>query len=621
MSENPQSTNADAEGKARNPKRSRRRLRRRIIVLGIWTAALVIVVLGVTSWVGLKAADVKSELQAATALLPGLKKDIAANDAAAAATTVDSLVQHTKSARDAANDPVWKATALLPWVGPNLQAAAEVAISADDVARLGAAPLVKAFQSLDWKTLAPSADGMNLTPLKTAEPQVQAAAHAVRESSRRLNNIETENLLPQVSEPLIDARDQLSALQKELDSAADAARLAPDMLGAESPRRYLLLMQNNAESRATGGIPGALAVLHVDKGHLKLESQTSATALGSFVPPVPIDAEQQAIYTPRVGRFMQDVNLTPDFATTAKTARTMWEKNSGEQLDGVLSLDPVALSFILEATGPVPITDPIVQEIGSELPSQLSSKNVVQTLLSDAYAKIDEPKLQDVYFAAAAKEIFGALSSGTTDPKQLMDALSKGVEERRILLWSNSTAEQETLGRYPLSGMISGSAIAPAQFGIYFNDGTGAKMDYWMRRTVQVVKDCTRDGYREVAVRVTSTNTAPADAATSLPAYVTGDGAFGVPAGAVQTNVVAYGPAQANIDTVVRDGDKIPFAAQRHSQRAVGTTTIRLGPGESTTLEFNFGHIVQHSTPQIAVTPTTQPVKDVILTPQPASCE
>ena len=146
-------------------------------------------------------------------------------------------------------------------------------------------------------------------------------------------------------------------------------------------------------------------------------------------------------------------------------------------------------------------------------------------------------------------------------------------------------------------------------------------MDFWVKRTVQVSRDCTRDGYREVTVRVTSTNTAPADAATSLPAYVTGGGIFGVPAGTVQTNVVAYGPVQANIDTVVKDGVKIPFAAQRHSQRGVGTSTIRLAPGESTTLEFNFGHIVQHSQAEIAVTPTTQPVNEVIQAPTTAKCE
>ncbi|MFJ4262333.1 DUF4012 domain-containing protein [Paenarthrobacter nicotinovorans] len=505
-------------------------------------------------------------------------------------------------------------------MGPNLQAASEVATSADDVARLGAVPLVKAFQSLDWKSLAPGQTDSDLEPLRKAAPQVAAAAHAVEETSNRLNNIGVDGLLPQIAEPLVAARDELKDLSLGLSSAADAARLAPAMLGEETPRRYLLLMQNNAESRASGGIPGALAVLNVTKGKITLESQTSASAMGAFVPPISIGPEEQAIYSGRVGKFMQDVNLTPNFETTASTAQAMWVKNTGEQLSGVLSLDPVALSYILEATGPVQIKDPVVQRIGSDLPSQLDSKNVVQTLLSDAYAKIEDPKLQDVYFAGAAHEIFGALSSGKSDPKKLMEAISRGVDDRRILLWSANQEEQTVISKYPMAGLVAGPSVTPAQFGVYFNDGTGAKMDYWVKRSAQVIKDCTRDGYREIVVRVVSTNTAAADASTSLPRYVTGGGAFGVTAGSVQTNVVAYGPAMSNIDTVVKDGVKIPFAAQRHNQRAVGTSTIRLAPGQSVTLDFNFGHIVQHAQPDLVVTPTTQPTKDVVLAPAVTPC-
>ncbi|BCW46660.1 hypothetical protein StoSoilB5_38440 [Arthrobacter sp. StoSoilB5] len=601
--------------------RSRRKLRRRLRLAGIWSAAAVVVVFGSALWLGAKATTLRTELQSATALLPTLKDQIAKDDSESAAGTVEALVMHTGAARDAANDPLWKAASVLPFLGPNMQAASEVATSADDVARLGAVPLVRAFESLNWNALTPNPTGMDLTPLQSAAPKVQAAAYTVRESAQRLNGIDVDGLLPQISAPLIEAREKLSSLQGDLESAADAARLAPEMLGAEAPRRYLLLMQNNAEARASGGIPGALAVLNIDKGKLTLEAQTSATALGAFIPPVAIDSEQQAIYSARVGKFMQDVNLTPDFPTTASTAQAMWEKSTGERLDGVLSLDPIALSFILGATGPVQMTDPAVKEIGRSLPAQLTAENVVRTLLSDSYAKIDEPDRQDVYFAGAAKEIFAALSSGKTDPKKLMDAVSRGVQERRILLWSASTDEQATIGRYTLGGLISGTTTSPAEFGVYFNDGTGAKMDYWMKRTVQVVKDCTRDGYREITVRVTNTNTAPTDAARSLPPYVTGDGAYGVPAGSVQTNLVAYGPAQSNIDMVVKDGAKIPFAAQRHGQRAVGTATIQLAPGQSSNVEFTFGHIVQHAEPQIVVTPTTQLVKDVIKAPSESACE
>lgn len=601
--------------------RSRQQGRRRLLTATIWSTAGALVLLGASLWLASKAVTVRSELKSASDLLPTLKSQVAANDSDAARATAELLIQHTASARDASRDPLWKAASALPWVGPNLSAASEVATSADDVARLGALPLVKVLKTLNWGQLTPTPNGVDLSPLETATPQIQAAAHAVHESSQRLESIDTSELVPQISTPLVEARTELAGLSRELLAAADATKLAAPMMGADEPRRYLLMMQNNAESRATGGIPGALAVLNLDNGKLSLESQTSAGAMGTFDPPFPIDAEQQAIFSKRVGKFMQDVNLTPDFPTTASTARAMWERNTGQQLDGVLSVDPVALSFILEATGPVEVSNPEIRAFGGSLPTRLTSENVVRTLLSDAYASIEDPAVQDAYFAGAAKDIFGAVSSGGADPKKLIEALTRGAAERRILIWSNTTAEQDLIERYPLGGMTSGIAVSPAQFGVYFNDGTGAKMDYWVKRSVQVIKDCTRDGYREVTVRVTSTNSAPADAATSLPPYVTGKGIFGVPAGSVQTNVVAYGPVQSNIDTVVKDGNKIPFAAQHHSQRAVGTSTIRLAPGESSTLDFNFGHIVQHSDPELVVTPTTQDVKDVIQGARSTSCE
>lgn len=612
---------SDPRTQRAKPKASRRSRRRRLARITLWVAVAALVLLGIGAWLFSRATVINSELLSATSLVKTLKSQIAAKDAPGAAETVDAVVQHTSSAREAANDPLWKATSVIPWVGPNLVAASEIATSADDVARLGAVPLVNAFESLDWQTLRPTPDGIDLKPLTRAAPQVQAAAHAVRETSKRLAAIDSEALVPQVSGPLLQAQDELSSISGQLDTAADAAVLAPSMLGADGPRTYLLLMQNSAESRSTGGIPGALAVLRVDRGKISLESQTSAGALGPFVPPIPTESEEAAIYSGRIGKFMQDVNLTPDFATTGSVAVAMWETRTGVKLDGAVSLDPVALSYLLKATGPVQISDPALTRAGRGLPSELNSGNVVKTLLSDTYASIADPKLQDAYFAGAAKEIFSAFSAGNSDADALMEAVSQGVSERRILIWSKAEPEQKILGRYPLAGLVSGSSVSPTQFGIYFNDGTGAKMDYWVKRTVKVIRDCTKDGYREVSVRVTSTNTAPSDAATSLPEYVTGGGAYGVSPGSVQTNVIAYGPSQSNIDTVVKDGKKIAFAAQRHNQRSVGTSTILLGPGESTSLDFNFGHIVQHSDPKIVVTPTTQPVKDVLQEASLSPCE
>jgi len=394
------------------------------------------------------------------------------------------------------------------------------------------------------------------------------------------------------------------------------------MLGVDGIKNYLLVVQNNAEARASGGIPGALAILTMEKGKLSFSGQTSAAELGVFTPSVPVEQEQQQIYSTRLGKYMQDVNLTPDFPTAASTARAMWEKKTGQTVDGVISIDPVVLGYILQSTGPVAVTGPELAAVkAAGLPTELTGGNVVPTLLSDVYAKIQQPKLQDAYFAGVAKEVFSALSSGKGEAKGLISGITRGAEEGRVLVWSADTSEQAVMFKYSLSGSISGPSVAPAQFGVYFNDGTGAKMDYYVKRTVQLVKECPADGYEETTVRVTSTNTASADAATSLPAYVTGAGAFGVAPGTVQTNVVAYGPAQANVESATVDGQKTPFAPYIHANRPVGVVAQQLAPGETKTVDFTFGKIVQHTEPNLVVTPTVQHVKDVILPTENVSCD
>lgn len=574
------------------------------------------------TWLGARATIIKDELEATAQLIPVLKANIAADLPQEAIANSAELRSHTAAAREAAADPIWTLAASAPWVGANFRAIAEVARSADDVASLGVDPLVKVFGALDWDSLLPSATGTNLGPIQEASPSVSSAAHAVRVSVERLDRIDSGSLWPQVAEPLMKAREQLRSVTSALDSAANAAQIAPGMLGADGQRVYLLMIQNNAEARATGGIPGALAILTLNNGKLTLGAQSSAGAVGVMSPVLAVDEEQQQIYSTRLGKYMQDVNLTPDFPTAAATAQAMWERKTGQRVDGVISMDPISLGYVLDATGPVEITEPEVLALASGgLPTQLSGENVVPTLLSDVYAKIAMPQYQDVYFAGVAKEVFGALSNGGKgDAKGLIEGISRGASEGRILLWSGISEEQSVIATYRVGGSITGPSVAPAQFGVYFNDGTGAKMDYYVKRTVQLVRECSSDGYGQTTVRITSTNTAPADATTSLPPYVTAAGVFGVPPGTVQTNVIAYGPAQSNVETAKVDGKKTDFAAHHHANRPVGTVTVTLTPGQSSTVELTFGKIVQHAEPNVVVTPSVQPVKEVILAIENGGC-
>lgn len=622
MPEKDAQTASDSSRRSHRAPRNNRKGASRLLRIGLPILFFVAISGAGIAWISLKAVSIRGELQLASDLVTQLKQEVVASDTESAASTVTALRQHTSKARTDADDPLWSLASGVPWLGPNLAAISEAARSADDVASLGLAPLVDVYESLDWNALVPGDAGTNLKPLRTAAPSIASSAYAVRASYERLEKIDTNDLIPEVADPLRRTIVELKQATAALDSASDAATLAPAMLGSDNGRHYLLMIQNNAEVRASGGIPGALAVLSLDQGKLSLGSQTSATDLGAMSSNVPVERQQEQIYSTRLGKYMQDVNLTPDFPTAAASAQAMWEQKTGQRVDGVISVDPVVLSYILQSTGPVAVNGTELAAVrAAGLPTELTGSNVVPTLLSDVYAKIQQPKMQDAYFAGVAKEIFSALSNGKGEAKGLVNGITRGAEERRVLIWSANSAEQSVLAKYPLSGSISGPSTSPAQFGVYFNDGTGAKMDYYVKRTVQLIKECPADGYAQTTVRVTSTNTAPPDAATSLPLYVTGGGHYGVPPGTVQTNIVTYGPAQATIELAKSAGERTDFAPYQHAGRPVGVVAERLAPGETKTLEFTFGKIVQHTDPDLVVTPTVQAVKDVVLPTENASCD
>ncbi|MCT9625598.1 DUF4012 domain-containing protein [Pseudarthrobacter equi] len=599
--------------------RKRNRLQKRFVIPSIVLAfALVAIVAGLLS---LKAFALKRDIEYASDLVPQLKERLIQKDQAGIESTYQSILAHTAAAERTVDDPIWSLATAVPWIGANFGAASEIARSANDVAELGLGPLVGVYSSVNWESVLPGRPDADLTPIQNAAPKLAAASHAVSSTSDRLGTIRASDLLPMLAEPLRSAQGQLASAADTLETVSDTAQILPAMMGVDDARHYLLMVQNSAETRASGGIPGALAILSFEDGHISLDQQTSAASLGAMSPTVPTDPQQEAIYSTRLGKYMQDVNLTPDFPSAATTAQKIWELKRDTKVDGVISIDPVVLSYILQSTGPVTIRS---QELStakdSGLPSELTSSNVVQTLLSDVYSKIEVPELQDAYFAVVAKEVFTALSKGQGDAKGLIAGITKGAEEGRVLAWSSNPSEEALIAKYSIGGSVSGPNIRPAQFGVYFNDGTGAKMDYYVKRSVRLIRECPKDGYEQVVVRVTSTNTASKATAASLPGYVTGDGVFGVPPGSVQTVVAAYGPALSHVESAEADGEKTPFAPYLHADRPVGVLAQRLAPGESKTIDFKFGKIVQHAEPNLFVTPSVQPVNEVVLPTQGVPC-
>lgn len=556
----------------------RRRSSGRVV---LWVVlAIVVLLLVAVAWVAVRGVLAKGHLDRAVADVGTLRSQLADADTSAAQRTAAHLEHEAGSARSLTGDPIWGAAETLPFVGPNLRAVRDVTVIVDDVTRGAVSPIARAVGGLGTHSFTPKDGKLDLAPLVKAQPAVDRATKTLTQADADAGAIDTTATLS----PVTSAVNQLqNALQSAADQVATADRvvqLAPAMLGNRGERHYVLLFQNNAELRAGGGIPGAVALLTVDDGSIHLQNQAAASTFGPFTEPVlPLAPDTASLYGDITGQYMQDVTLTPRFDVSARLAREMWRRKFGQQVDGVLAVDPVTLSYILRATGPV------------QLPTgdTLTSDNAVKLLLNDVYAKYPNPAAQDLFFASAASAVFDKVSAGAFDTKQFIAALTQGTTEGRLRLWSADANEQRRIVGTPLAGALPTVSRATRQFGVYLNDGTGSKMDYYLEKTVSVgASICRKDGRPTSVVEVMIKNTAPADAATSLPEYVTGGGAFGTPPGLMKTLIAVYAPTNAVYLGSTQDGKQVGVQTTSDGGHPVAQLSTLLGPGQSTTFRVAF---------------------------------
>jgi hypothetical protein len=542
-------------------------------IVAVWLALLG------AGWVCLRGVQARGHLQSAGRLIGQLQQDLTHRDVPAALATLVALQRETGAARAATADPGWRLGRRLPRLGGNLAAATAVTAILDDLARQAFPQLVEVAGSLDARALLPKDGRLDLGALQRATPGIGAARVAVSRAVDRVAAIPVDGLLSRLRTTVLKLHDRLGQLLALTTTAARAAALLPPLLGVNGPRTYLVLFQNLAEVRATGGIPGAFAVVRADQGAVRLVSQgTAAADLGSFAEPVlPLDPAMRSLYTDRLGTYPADVNLTPHFPTAAALARQMYRLRSGTTVDGVLATDPVALSYLLRATGPLPMpTGP-----------PLTADTAVRLLLSDVYARTtstDEAQStaeQDEYFAVAAKTGFDALSRGVLDPVAALTEVARAAGERRLLLWSAHDDEEKAISGTVLDGVLPTQDGARPTVGVFLNDGSGAKLGYYLVPTARLaIAGCRPDGRRELDLRVTLRSTVPP---TGLPSYVLGLGLSGDPY-TVRTNVMVFSPAGGSVVDARLDGSPVPLGTGIERRRAVGVLTVDLKPGASRTI-------------------------------------
>jgi hypothetical protein len=506
-----------------------------------------------------------------------LSGELRRNDVAAVKKSLRTIEARSATARSHSDNLLWNALARVPILGDDVDAVQVMARALNDASSKAYQPastLLDAFQADHLR----SADGtVNLAEVAKLEAPMQDMATALQGAVDQVDALDSEHLLGPLRDVTTNVRSQLDSTLSVAKGGVTASRLVPPMMGADGPRHYLLVVQNNAEIRSTGGLPGSFIMLNVDHGKVSLGAQRAVDDFPELTAPVlPLSAEERALYGDNLGENIRDTNLTPDFPRAAALIDAMQKRAFGTDIDGVISVDPVVLSAVLRATGPVKVGD-----------DMFNAHNVVPRLLNQVYKDLPTRAAQDAYFDAAARGIFDGLLTRNVDPLKLMRQLSKSSAQRRFLVWSAHPDEQQQITGTVASGELPRDTGSAAHVGLYLNDGTAAKIEYYLDYSASIRSaSCNPKGGQTLQVGMVLDSSAPRRG-YQLNRFITGTGTY-APRGMMRLNLRIYAPTGGELTSLAANGRPVRMATADHDGRQVAIVTMFIRAHQEVRLTAEF---------------------------------
>lgn len=467
----------------------------------------------------------------------------------------------------------WLAPAhLVPGVAQNLDALRAGATMGRDLNNSAAF----AATSVDYQALRQEGGGVNLAQLKATEVPVGALASSLDAAVDGLAGIES----PWVVAPLRTRLDEVAAEVDDLAAETELARLAladaPALLGADGPRRYLVMVANPAEGRDFGGFMGGWALLLVNDGAIDLEDSGTPRELygptGDRQPPLPQSDYPPAFMDMAPGRFTQNWTSSVDLDVVAAAATNLLEANGRGKIDGVIYADPAALAEFVALTGPIPVPGTV---------AEINATNTEAFFTRDQFQVLSQDEAGDEAIGDLTGEIFDRLGSADLPgPRALGDAFGPLVRDGHLAMATGEDGDRALLDRLGLSAPLpqtNGDLLA-----IVERNKAPNKLDVFLTRSHAYDVAWSSDtGARTATLSSTYTNDV-ADPAR-LPPVVVGN-QTDAPAGTQIREVSVLSPSR-NASLEV-DGERTPSRLALEEGLYRHSVSVEIPPGGTVELRW-----------------------------------
>ncbi len=298
------------------------------------------------------------------------------------------------------------------------------------------------------------------------------------------------SVIPEDKQPLLlNFKEKIPQFQEYIGNAIDYSDFLLKFVGSSGKKTYLVLLQNNSELRPTGGFPGTYAVITFNDGYLEKVFvddiyQIDANLRENIVPPLQIQH-----ITPTWG--MRDANWFADFPTSARKIEEFYQKESGNKVDGILTITPDVIAGMLKTTGPVDMP---------EYDLALGADNFLTEIQNEVEYEADRSKPKKI-LTDLQPRFFEKLSEQDKNGwLEIFKVITKAVQEKHILAYFNDSNLQKTA----LDGGLGGEMkqVAGDFLEIVFANVKGSKTDLVTDSSFGMKTSLTGDGGVEHELKI-----------------------------------------------------------------------------------------------------------------------
>lgn len=549
--------------------RSSRRQRQ----IALKTAVGVVAVLGVAG-----AVSGVTALRARSNLADGIRATEAALDAARAAQPAQAE-ERLVEARDAfarssrlLDSPFANVGRIVPVASQHLRVVQTAAYTGEQVALAS----VNAVATTDVRSLRVQDGTVDIAHLAELAPQLDQVVTELEAARTKLAATRSPWLVPPIADRLTAEIDRIDDTLDEARTAQFVAAELPALLGADGPRRYFLAIQTPVEIRGSGGLIGNYGEILAEDGSVELGRFGRIRELNQGAEANNATITGPTDYLARYERFApartwQNVTMSPHFPSVATVIAELYPQSGGAPIDGVISVDPTALSGFLRLVGPVTVPP---------WPEPLTAENVEQILYFDQYVRFAEDDRVD-FLGAVAEAITRELTTGSLPPPpEIVEVLLPAVRGRHIQLFAKRDSEQHLFRHIGADGALprpDGDVLA-----VINQNAGGNKIDWFLRRSYRYEVDIDRDGNLHATLELEIRNAAPAE---GLPDSIIGNAiefGRGDPPGTNRTLVSIYTPW--SLAGATLDGRPTGLESETERGLRVYSRYLSVPPGGTVTL-------------------------------------